>query len=134
MLYWKWSTGEEHYRSPRPDKTQAQNQDVSTNTQKQYTYETSHNAIQQSLDESRFSSYDNDLMSIQNDNSSSMREELDDKISSRDPVYQRGSNPFLGQSSYVNDIVTRDMFLKPVNTTNGERKNNKSEENYSSYN
>ena len=31
-------------------------------------------------------------------------------------IAQRGFNPFL-QTSYVNDIVSHDIFLKPVNTT-----------------
>ena len=35
---------------------------------------------------------------------------------------QRGVNPFLQTTSYVNDIVTRDIFLKPVNTTQGRTK------------
>jgi hypothetical protein len=43
-------------------------------------------------------------------------------------IAQRGVNPFL-QSSYVNDIVTRDMFLKPINTTQGRAKENSNEEN-----
>jgi hypothetical protein len=44
------------------------------------------------------------------------REDLDTKISEREMIGQRGFNPFL-QTSYVNDVVARDMFLKPVNTT-----------------
>ena len=44
-------------------------------------------------------------------------------------ISQRGTNPFSIQTSYVNDVVTRDMFLKPINTTQGRTKNqNKTEE------
>ena len=53
---------------------------------------------------------------------SNKREELDTKIAGRDMVQQIGFNPFLGESSYVNDISIRDQFLKPVNTTQGENR------------
>ena len=55
---------------------------------------------------------------------SNKREELDSKISDRDLVQQIGFNPFLGETNYVNDISIRDQFLKPVNTTQGENRNN----------
>ena len=32
------------------------------------------------------------------------------------------------QTSYVNDVVTRDMFLKPINTTQGRTKNQNQEQ------
>jgi len=48
---------------------------------------------------------------------SNKREELDTKISDRQLVQQRGFNPFLGESNYVNDVSVRDQFLKPMNTT-----------------
>jgi hypothetical protein len=54
--------------------------------------------------------------------SSNKREELDTKIAGRDMIQQIGFNPFLGESSYVNDISIRDQFLKPVNTTQGENR------------
>jgi hypothetical protein len=41
---------------------------------------------------------------------------------------QIGANPFLQQTSYVDDIVTRDMFLKPINTTQGRSKNKEKDE------
>jgi hypothetical protein len=56
------------------------------------------------------------------------REDLDVKMADRELVSQRGVNPFL-QTSYVNDIVTRDMFLKPINTTQGRTKNSNSNDN-----
>jgi hypothetical protein len=48
---------------------------------------------------------------------SNKREELDSKISDRHLIQQTGFNPFLSENNYVNDIETRDKFLKPVNTT-----------------
>ena len=128
MLKWRWSTGEEHYKSPRPIKnnpTYGQGQGQGNG------YDSSINAINQSLDESAFTTFDPDLMNINHNNSDigSMREELDDKISERGYMQQCGVNPFLGQTSYVNDVVTRDIFLKPINTTKGERKSSSVSEN-----
>jgi hypothetical protein len=48
-------------------------------------------------------------------------------MADRKMLAQRGVNPFL-QTSYVNDIVTRDMFLKPINTTQGKLKETAKEE------
>jgi hypothetical protein len=52
---------------------------------------------------------------------SNKREELGDKLANREMVQQIGFNPFLGESNYINDISVRDQFLKPVNTTQGEK-------------
>ena len=52
---------------------------------------------------------------------SNKREELGDKLANREMVQQIGFNPFLGQTNYVDDISIRDQFLKPVNTTQGEK-------------
>jgi hypothetical protein len=98
---WKWSIGEAYYKSARRSKiVEIKEED----TQK--------NAIVQSLSEE-----------FRNVN---RREILDDKMADREMLGQIGSNPFL-QSSYVNDVVVRDMFLKPINTTQGKNKENKDE-------
>lgn len=47
---------------------------------------------------------------------SNKREELGDKLAHREMVQQIGFNPFLGSTNYIDDIATRDKFLKPVNT------------------
>lgn len=52
---------------------------------------------------------------------SNKREELGDKLANREMVQQIGFNPFLGETNYVDDISIRDQFLKPVNTTQGEK-------------
>ena len=135
MLYWKWSKGETYYKSPRPNKNEINNQNdskINDTNQPQYNFETSQNAIEQTLDDSKFSSFDTNFMYMTNPQNetdlsndfSATREDLDGKISDREPVYQRGINPFLTQSSYVNDIVTRDIFMKPINTSSSERNSN----------
>lgn len=52
---------------------------------------------------------------------SNKREELGDKLANREMIQQIGINPFLDDSNYVNDISIRDQFLKPINTTQGEK-------------
>ena len=52
---------------------------------------------------------------------SNKREELGDKLANREMIQQIGFNPFLGQTNYVDDISIRDQFLKPVNTTQGQK-------------
>jgi hypothetical protein len=104
FYFWKWTIGEPYYKSARREVNIEQNSEVSE-------YDTQLNAINQSLSD--------DL-----DTPNNKREELDNRVADRELVQQRGANPFLTQqSSYVNDIVVRDMFLKPINTTQGRTKN-----------
>jgi hypothetical protein len=122
---WKWSTGEAYYKSARPENKQTQVQ-----TQE---YDSQINAINQSLADESFFNQDSDLINITNsmfsrnqNDSGTRREDLDTKIAGREMIAQRGVNPFL-QTSYINDIVASDMFLKPINTT-FERSTEKSKE------
>jgi len=48
---------------------------------------------------------------------SNKREELDFKIADRHLIQQIGFNPFLGKTTYADDISIRDTYLKPMNTT-----------------
>lgn len=48
---------------------------------------------------------------------SNKREELGNKLADREMVQQIGFNPFLSETNYVDDILVRDQFLKPINTT-----------------
>ena len=108
FYFWKWTIGEPYYKSARREIKVEQEYKVSE-------YDTQLNAINQSLSD--------DL-----DTPNNKREELDNRVADRELVQQRGANPFLTQqSSYVNDIVVRDMFLKPINTTQGRTKNKNDE-------
>ena len=131
MNTWKWSTGEAYYKSARPEKQEKQQEKQSI----EYEYDSQTNAINQSLADDTFFNQDTDLIDITNsmfsrnqNSSGTRRETLDTKMADRQMIAQRGVNPFL-QSSYVNDIVTRDMFLKPINTTQGRAKENNNEDN-----
>jgi hypothetical protein len=120
MNHWKWSKGEPYYKSIREKPEKKENKhDIE--------YDSPQNAINQSLAEDSFFSQDltNSMFSR---NQNSIREDIDNKMADREMVSQRGVNPFL-QTSYVNDIVTRDMFLKPINTTQGRTKNTNNSEN-----
>lgn len=109
---WKWSTGETYYKSTRLNKNVNSTQE--SNSHK--------NVIEQSLADYN---QDSDLIDITNlmfsrnqDSTGTRREDIDTKMADREMISQRGVNPFL-QTSYVNDIVMCDMFLKPINTTQG---------------
>lgn len=97
MHCWKWSNGETNYKSSRHE------------------HNSQMDAIKQSLD-------DNTLFSRNQNASSNRRENIDYKIADREMIAQRGVNPFVS-SSYVNDIVAHDLFLKPMNTTHEKEKN-----------
>ena len=119
LKQWKWSTGEPYYKSARQKQEQP---DHSLNTQ-QLSCDSQINAINQSLNNDPFFQQDNELINITNTTFSrnqnpngTRREDLDNKMADRQLISQRGVNPFL-QTSYVNDVVARDMFLKPINTT-----------------
>ena len=114
MNSWKWSKGEAYYKSARPEKNEIQ---------LELGHDSRRNAINQSLADESFFNQDVNLINITNsvfsrnqNPSGTKREDLDLKIADREMISQRGVNPFL-QTSYVNDVVAHDMFLKPINTT-----------------
>lgn len=113
LVFWKWSVDEPYYKSPIKPKETIISQPVNDSQQ---------NAINQSLEFEPIQEFGTGFTN----STSNMREELDDKMAGRDLVLQRGANPFMQQTSYVNDIVVRDMFLKPINTTQGRTKNSES--------
>ena len=124
---WKWSIGEAYYKSER---LKGQRQEKGQEQEKGQGQENNSqiNAINQSLADKSFFNQDTDLINITNtmfsrnqNTNETKREDLDAKIADREMIAQRGFNPFL-QTSYVNDIVSHDMFLKPVNTTNTHSK------------
>ena len=115
MITWKWSTGIPYYKSERLQKNET--------AKKGQEYDSQLNAINQSLADESFFNQDSTLINMTNsvfsmnqNANETRREDLDTKISEREMIGQRGFNPFL-QTSYVNDVVAHDMFLKPVNTT-----------------
>ncbi len=115
-MEWKWTKGEPYERSRRlkhvqelENKQFSEEMDTSAYTSSLNHDENTWELLNQSIANSGFKV-------------SNKREELDSKIADRDMVQQIGYNPFLGVSSYVNDISIRDQFLKPINTTQGSMK------------
>ena len=122
MNEWRWSNGEPYLKSARRIK-----ENTNTPIEKIDTNIDAHPAVNQSLE--GFDSFLFDTKFSRNDNDSGNRREyLDNKISDREHIFQRGTNPFLQNVDYVNDIVTRDRFLKPQNTTFEKSKNEESQE------
>jgi hypothetical protein len=123
-MEWKWTKGEPYERSRRifKDSEQIDNEKFNKEIEKS-AYSTSLN-------------HDEYTWDILNQNSSgngfkvsNKREDLDLKIADRELVQQIGGNPFLSETNYVDDIATRDNFLKPINTTQGRTKNTNNENN-----
>ena len=120
-MEWKWTKGEPYERSRRFKHVQ----------------ELENKEFSKEMDSSAYSSslnHDENTWDILNQTHSgsgfkvsNKREELDSKIAGRDMVQQIGFNPFLGESSYLNDVSVRDQFLKPVNTTQGSTRANASD-------
>lgn len=115
---WKWSKGELYYKSTRliENKNDIVNSENNNDT-------INSTAIKQSLDgfsinDEYFDSFGFDPKFSRNENpNGNRREDLDNKMSDRELLFQRGTNPFLQTTNYVNDIVARDTFLKPQNTS-----------------
>jgi hypothetical protein len=111
----KWTDGKPYERSRRmKHQIEIENQEFSKNLEKTaYTSSLNHDEntweiLNQSISGTGFKV-------------SNKREELGDKLANRDMVQQIGFNPFLGQTNYVDDISIRDQFLKPQNTTQGDK-------------
>jgi hypothetical protein len=112
---WKWTDGQPYERSRRlKHQIQMENEEFSKNMDKSaYTSSLNHDEntweiLNQSISGSGFKV-------------SNKREELGDKLANREMIQQIGFNPFLGQTNYADDISIRDQFLKPINTTQGDK-------------
>lgn len=128
MLEWKWTKGEPYERSRRLQKKEMySNNTTIPNTivsDEKFTEEVEKTAYSSSLN------YDEDTWDVLNQTiyngfrASNKREDLDIKIADRQLIQQIGSNPFLSNTNYVDDMNMRDKFLKPINTTMDREKPN----------
>jgi hypothetical protein len=119
-MEWKWSNGVPYKKSKRPAKSNI------TEEGEEY-IEDQDEIFSKKIEESAYSSslnHDENTWDILNQGlyngftqSNNKREALDNKIADRELVQQKGFNPFLSDSNYVQDISNSDMYLKPVNTT-----------------
>jgi chitinase len=126
-MEWKWTKGEPYERSRRPIYTKTEEQQQSNNisfTDENYIQEIEKSAYSASLNHDE-NTWDILNQSIYNNGfrTSNKREDLDSKIADRHLVQQIGSNPFLSNTNYIDDMNIRDKFLKPINTTTEREKN-----------
>lgn len=122
-MEWKWSNGIPYKKSKRVTKNDT--------TEEEYVEEQDE-VFSRKIEESAYSTslnHDENTWDILNQGlyngftQSNKREALDDKIANRELVQQKGFNPFLNDSNYVQDISNSDMYLKPMNTTLEREKN-----------
>ena len=134
-MEWKWTKGEPYERSRRPTKVQHQHQNQKQNeTQHQTELAFSDEHFIKEIEKSAYESslnHDENTWDILNQSiynggfrMSNKREDLDSKIADRHLIQQIGSNPFLSNTNYIDDMNLRDKFLKPMNTTSEREKTN----------
>ena len=117
-MEWKWTDGKPYERSRRmKHQIQLENESFSKEQETSaYTSSLNH-------DENTWEIL-NQTISGTGFKVSNKREELGNKLADREMIQQIGFNPFLNNSTYIDDISIRDQFLKPINTTPGEKNQN----------
>lgn len=140
MNEWRWSNGEPYLKSarrimePLTNTNEQKPNEQNTNEPNPNPNNNQYHAINQSLEGFDSDYFVFDTTFSRNETASvNRREDLDSKISDREQIFQRGTNPFLQGTDYVNDIGARDKFLKPQNTTFEKLKNEEKEENVKMY-
>ena len=121
-MEWKWTKGEPYERSRRIFKEPEEKDNERFNKE----IETSAYSASLNHDENTWDIL-NQSLSGNGFKISNKREEIDTKMADRDLIQQRGNNPFLSETNYVDDISIRDQFMKPINTAGDRVKNNNSE-------
>jgi hypothetical protein len=125
-MEWKWSNGKSYKKSKRLLKNDITEECI----------EEQDELFSRKVEESAYSTslnHDENTWDILNQGlyngftQSNKRETLDNKIANRELVQQKGFNPFLNESNYVQDISNSDMYLKPINTTQEREKNTNNE-------
>ena len=112
---WKWTDGKPYERTRRmKHQIEIDNQQFSKKVENS-AYSSSLNHDENTWEILNQSLYDTGFKV------SNKREELGDKLANREMIQQIGFNPFLGESNYIDDISVRDQYLKPINTTQGDK-------------
>lgn len=118
-MEWKWSNGIPYKKSRRVSKNDIEEENTQDPDE----------LFSKKIEEHAYSTalnHDENTWDVLNQGflkQSNKREDLDSKIADRELVQQKGFNPFLNESNYVEDISNSDMFLKPINTTLEREKN-----------
>jgi hypothetical protein len=124
MIEWKWTKGEPYERSRRI--VNKENVDVQFDVEEHKStddlaYSCSLNHDENTWELLNQSLIGNDFRQI------NKREDTDKRLSERQMVSQINMNPYLVNNNYVDDIETRDTFLKPISTNQEREKSNQNE-------
>jgi hypothetical protein len=122
-MEWKWSNGVSYKKSKRPNKNDVIEENIEQDEDEVFCKNVEESAYSSSLNHDE-NTWDILNLGLYNGfKQSNKREALDNKIADRELVQQKGFNPFLSDSNYVEDISNSDMYLKPLNTTLEREKN-----------
>ena len=110
-MEWKWSVGEPYQRSARFKRNEEE--EIKYDKEK-----TSEQAYQQSfLSENDNWSLDEFDINGFSQTQFNKREDTYNKMSEREMMCQVNRNPFMPNNTYMDDVITQDQFLKPINTS-----------------
>jgi len=133
-MEWKWTHGGSYGRSKRPINNNLANDDSNINhdvNDAKFNKEIEKSAYTTALnhDENTWDILNNIQSQGQNHEDFrqvNKREDTDKKLAERDLICQVSMNPYLTTNNYLNDVSTRDTFLKPQ-ATNWDREKKKEE-------
>ena len=113
MSHWKWSNGEKPMRTPRslPNQEQEQEQEP--------TFQEKEQIDKMAVDQSLISENDAWMMPDflqQMGKTTNKREDVYNKISERENLCTINQNPFLSSNNYLEDVMTQNNYLKPIDT------------------
>lgn len=109
MIRWKWSNGSFYHQSSRyVSKEQVEGEEKEKEREGE--------SREREGREGRENNVNLSLMDL------NTREQLDSKITTRELMLHSGNNPFFSEQTYIQDVVNRDLYLKPINTSSNKIK------------
>lgn len=109
-MEWKWSNGEKYEKSQRLNHKNLIEDSNSHTNHEQDAYASSLNYDENTWEVLNQSLAKHGIEQI------NKRELIDDKLSNRQYIHQTGTNPFLDNRDYVDNIDVSNQYLKPLNT------------------
>jgi len=103
---WKWTKGEPYDKSLRQ-----RNSDDSVLENNEYINNVEKSAYSASLNHD-----ENTWDVLNNGRFTNKKEFTEQKLSERQSICQSNLNPYMCNNNYVDDVVNRDAFLKPIST------------------
>ena len=115
MIRWKWSNGSLNHQSSRQEGQKGQEREQEEREQQEREQQERQKERDQ---QERENNVNLSLMDL------NTREQLDSKITTRELMLNSGNNPFFSEQTYIQDVVNRDLYLKPINTSSNKLKQN----------